>query len=130
MTDQRCGPPERERPSPHPETGPLRKSGIAKPANHHQANAQSRQCHADTVPVQWRRRRQASYRCEPLADGHRDPWRSWRPNQLSDKQIDGAVDAARHLRDAGVEPLFDLPMLRAMWKAGHHQLVDTLRGGR
>ncbi len=45
--------------------------------------------------------------------------------KLSDKQLDGAVDAAARLRDAGLEPLFDLPTLRVMWKAGHHRLVST-----
>lgn len=28
---------------------------------------------ADTIPQQLRRRREASYRLPPLADGHRDP---------------------------------------------------------
>jgi hypothetical protein len=86
-------------------------------------------CGADTIPVQLRRRRHATGRCEPLASGHRDSWQPWRSEKLSDRQIDGAVDAAQHLRDAGLEPMFDLDTLRAMWKAGHHQLVDDLRGG-
>lgn len=81
----------------------------------------------DTRP--WRRRRQASYRCEPLLSGQRDPWQPGRPETLSRQQVDGAVAAARHLRDAGLEPMFDLETLRAMWTAGHHQLVDDLRGG-
>ena len=88
-----------------------------------------RQCHGDTVPVQLRRRRRESYRCEPLGNtgNVRDPWVPWRPEKLTDKQVAGAVDAARHLRDAGLEPMFDLDTLRAMWKSGHHQLVDELR---
>lgn len=74
-----------------------------------------------------RRRRQASYRCEPLASGHRDPWQPWRPERLSDKQIEGAAVAARHLLDLGMAPRFDIATLRQLWKAGHHQLVDELR---
>ena len=42
MTDQRCGPPGQERPGATQSTGPLQQSGIAKPANFHQVNAQSR----------------------------------------------------------------------------------------
>jgi hypothetical protein len=90
--------------------------------------AASRQCAADTV-AGLRRRRAASWRMECLACGCRDPWRPWRPERLSEKQIAAAVAAAGHLRDAGLQPVFDVPTLRELWRAGHHQLVDDLRGG-
>ena len=125
-------PPEREEPGPHPETGPIQKSGITKPTNQvHDITPPTRQCHADTVPVQLRRRHAASYRCQPLGESSniRDPWVSWRPEKLSEKEIDGAAAAAAHLLACGYPPVFDLPTLRAMWKAGHHQLVNDLRGG-
>ena len=80
----------------------------------------SRQCGAGPG---LRRRRAASYRCEPLASGHRDPFQPWRPERCSSKQVDGVVDAAEYLRDIGYPPLFDLPMLRSLWRAGHHHLV-------
>ena len=88
-----------------------------------------RQCSLDTRP--WARRRRAADRCEPLGDSGniRDPWVPWRPEKLSEKQIAAAAAAAAHLLDAGYPPVFDIGTLRAMWKAGHHQLVDDLRGG-
>jgi hypothetical protein len=56
----------------------LRAEGVAVnmyvPGGHAQTTAAPRQ----DVPVQLRRRRQASLRCEPLHDGLRDPWTSRR----------------------------------------------------
>lgn len=49
--------------------------------------------------------------------------------EITDRQLQGAVDAAPHILDAGYLPIFDLPTLRELWKSGHHQLVDELRGG-
>ena len=72
----------------------------------------------------------ASQRLAPLASGVRDPWQPWRPEKLSEKQTDAAAAAAAHLLACGYAPVFDIETLRAMWKAGHHQLVDDLRGGR
>lgn len=72
------------------------------------------------------RRRHAAARCVPLDDGHRDPWRPWRPEQHSAKQIEGAVDAAYHLLGADLLPLFDVETLRGMWKAGHRDLAEEL----
>ena len=48
--------------------------------------------------------------------------------QITDAQLQGAVDAAHHILAAGYLPIFDLPTLRELWKSGHHQLVDELRG--
>ena len=99
-------PPERERPGPHPETGPIQKSGITKPTNHGQTTTPHRQCHADTVPVQLRRRHAASYRCQPLGESGniRDPWQPWRPEKLSETEIDAAAAAAAHLLACGYPP--------------------------
>ena len=85
-----------------------------------------RRCH-DTVVWAYQRR-QASYRLPVLDGGYSDPVQPWRPERLSDKQTEGAVLAAAHLRDAGLLPVFDLPTLRCMWRSGHHALVDELRG--
>jgi hypothetical protein len=76
----------------------------------------------------WRRRRAAD-ECRPLASGHRDPWRPWRPEKLSEKQVDAAAAAAEYLLDAGMAPRFDIDTLRQLWRAGHADLVDELRGG-
>ncbi|MGO8772066.1 MAG: hypothetical protein ACLQIK_08400 [Mycobacterium sp.] len=43
--------------------------------------------------------------------------------------IDAGAAAATHLLDTGYLPIFDLPTLRELWRGGHHQLVDELRGG-
>jgi hypothetical protein len=42
--------------------------------------------------------------------------------------VDGAVNAAKHLRAANLPPLFDLPTLRAMHKRGgdDRQLAQEL----
>ena len=62
-----------------------------------------------TVPVQLRRRHAASYRCQPLGESSniRDPWVSWRPEKLSEKEIDGAAAAAAHLLAHGYAPIFE-----------------------
>jgi hypothetical protein len=41
----------------------------------------------------------------------------------------GAVAAAHHLFERDLTPIFDVDILRSLWKSGHHQLVDRLRGG-
>ncbi|CAN5754770.1 hypothetical protein BH09ACT7_BH09ACT7_32490 [soil metagenome] len=83
-------------------------------------------CESNAVTLQLRQRRQASHRLLPLDCGCRDPWRPWRPEKLSERQIAGAAAAALHLLDEGYAPLFDVPMLQAMWKAGHHGLAEEL----
>ncbi len=76
------------------------------------------------------RRRKASQRSALLDCGCADPWccRCRRP-PLSDRMIDAGAAAATHLLDTGYLPIFDLPTLRELWRGGHHQLVDELRGG-
>ena len=62
-------------------------------------NALVRQCAARP----WGRRRLASDRCAPLGDtgNVRDPWQPWRPEELSQKQIEAAAEAAEHLPQLG-----------------------------
>ena len=86
-----------------------------------------RRCAGDTV-AGLHRRRNASHRLIRLDCGCADPpCRCTRP-PLSDKQIQAAVDAAHHLLDRNLTPIFDRPTLHAMRRGGHHQLVDELRG--
>jgi len=56
------------------------------------------------APTALRRRRQASYRCEPLASGHRDPWRPWRPARVSRVHAEAAVANRTPPRGAGPDP--------------------------
>jgi hypothetical protein len=72
------------------------------------------------------RRRYAAARSVPLEDGNRDPWRPWRPERLSDKQVQAAVDAALHLLAADLPPQFDRVTLEAMWRAGHRDIAEQL----
>jgi hypothetical protein len=76
--------------------------------------------------MQLRRRRTASYKCEQLPSGYRDPFQPWRPETLSDKQVEAAGIAARHLLDMGVVPRFDTPTLRALWRRGDRALAQEL----
>lgn len=62
-------------------------------------------------------------RRDPLTDRHRCD------DEISDRQLQAAVQAAHHILGAGYLPIFDLPTLRELWRGGHHQLVDELRGG-
>lgn len=117
------GPPSEE-PGPTPGTGPLEKS--VTDTDQAKRSATPRLCAADAL----RHRRQASYRCEPLASGHRDPWQPWRPERLSDRQVEGVVAAAAHLAAVGLTPVFDVPTLRQLRTSGHRGLADTLRGDR
>lgn len=98
-------------------------------SNTDERSAPVRQC-ASVRPLE--RRRKAADRSTPLGDtgNVRDPWLPWRPEQLSEKQIQAAAEAAGHLLELNLTPMFDLEMLRALWRAGFRSLVDTLRGGR
>lgn len=112
-----------------PPTGPADvEEAVTQPpiTNDAQRNAAPRQCAADAL----RRRRLASYRLVPLESGHRDPWQPWRPETLSDKQVDGVVAAVEHLAAVGLPALVDVHTQRALWRSGHHRLVNQLRGGR
>ena len=72
------------------------------------------------------RRRLAEQRCAPLHDGARDPWQPWRPEKLSEVHVQAAVDAAHHLLAANLPAVFDRDTLRAMWRAGHRELITEL----
>jgi len=124
MTNDRTGPPDGEgRPSPGPADV---EEAVATPpiTNTAKITAQPRQCAADAL----RRRRLASYRCEQLESGHRDPWQPPRPARLSPVQVEAAAIAAAHLLELGMAPRFDIATLRQLWQAGHHALVNELRG--
>lgn len=56
------------------------------------------------VPAQLRRRRAASWRCEPLESGRRDPWVDQHPDTWTDAELDSWAAAAVHLRRAGLTP--------------------------
>lgn len=128
MTNTDLGPPERERPGPHPGTGPIQKSAGTTHTDKPKVTTRDRPRGGDTGLA---RRRGASRRMPPLGpcgcvrdpahDGHRCG------GEITDKTVVGAVEAAHHLADLGYPPIFNVEMLRAMWKAGHHRLVDDLR---
>jgi hypothetical protein len=81
----------------------------------------------DTVSA-LRRRRAASWRCEPLpCCSCRDPWPCrCHDGPPSDKMIDAGRDAVEHLLSLDLTPIVPVGMLRAMWRAGHHRTVDRL----
>ena len=117
MMRRDSGPPEKE-------AGPLAKG----PANAEDTPITS------TASLNGARRRCAAARrllplgrCGCIRDPDHDRHRCG--GQISERQVAGAVAAAHHLRSAGLPPIFDLPTLRALWRPGHHQLVDQLRGG-
>lgn len=125
MTHHSAGPPENG--ESRATASPALKESHQNSTNSFQTSGPMRQC-AAVRP--WRRRRDAADRCEPLGEtaNVRDPWRSWRPEQLSEKQIQAAVETAALLTALNLPPMFDIDTLRALWRAGFHALVDTLRG--
>jgi hypothetical protein len=104
------GPPERERPGPHPETGPNHKALADTNTLAENNTVQPRQCIADTV-AGLHRRRQASWRLAELESRRSDPW-SYAPSSA------GYEDAAAHLLELGLTPAPNLAGLHEMWKAG------------
>jgi hypothetical protein len=50
-----------------------------------------------------------------------------RNRRPSPKMVDAGAAAAEHLLDIGLTPILPIEMLRAMWRAGHHRLVDRVR---
>lgn len=125
MTHHSAGPPEDG--ESRATASPAFRESLQNSTNEIERSALVRQC-AAVRP--WRRRRDAADRSEPLGDSGnvRDPWRAWRPDVLSENQIEAAVAAAEYLLALNIAPMFDLDMLRAMWRAGFRKLVDTLRG--
>jgi hypothetical protein len=83
-------------------------------------NDLTRYCeHTGRTLRQHRRRRHASWRVVPLDCGCPDPWpcRCTDP-PLSDQQIDAGRDAAVHLLTAGLIPLVQVEVRRALWRRG------------
>ncbi len=73
------------------------------------------------------RRRAASYRKVVLPCGCRDPWPCHHHDApASEKMTTAAVEAAAHLEDRGLTPLFDLATLRELWRLGHRGLAERL----
>ena len=86
---------------------------------------------AESLPhygiAEWDRRRRASERMAPIDDrGTVDPWVAHRRPMLTPKQVDGAGAAAEHLLSHGLPALFEPDLIRAIWKAGHHDLACDL----
>ncbi len=66
------------------------------------------------VGTQLRRRRQASYRLEPLPCGRRDPWSRPAGRHRDVDRLDAWVWALAHLRDAGLVGLPPAHVRRAL----------------
>src|SRR6516225_2658353 len=82
---------------------------------------QSREAEHSVHPgiAEWDRRHRATERMAPIDDdGTVDPWLKDIRNRppLTNVQVDGAVAAAEHLLSHGLTPVFDLDVLRAMWR--------------
>ncbi|MGH3798481.1 MAG: hypothetical protein ACRDSP_26860 [Pseudonocardiaceae bacterium] len=70
-----------------------------------------------SVPEQLRRRRAASWRCEPLAGGHRDPWADWHAAGWTDAELESWGAAAGHLRGLELFGSWQVPeSVRAAWR--------------
>lgn len=120
MPTNRLGPPGKSGPAPAQEPAPT------TPSNEHHNSRSGRQCTGDSVGAQLRRRRMASWRCEPLDSGHRDPHHRWRPEKLSAKQLEAVAAAAEHLDAAGLSAIFDVDVLRELWRSGDRELAQRL----
>ena len=117
MTANRTGP-ERERPGPTPETGPVQKSAGTTQTDQPKTTTQPRLCGAAAV-AQLYRRRQVTYRLASLDCGCRDPWPCHCAEPpLSERAIDGWVAAAQHIISIGEIPLLPLEVLQRLWRRG------------
>lgn len=67
------------------------------------------------------RRRTAAARCEPLECGCRDPW-TCRCRTI-EPTTEAAIQAAEHLLQNGLQPLFSVAQGRALWRAGRRDLA-------
>lgn len=70
------------------------------------------------TPDQLRRRRAASYRCPPLADGRRDPLELPDQPPPEVRELDSWAAALAHLRAAGLAGLPPAEVRRAMASHG------------
>ncbi|MGH3798044.1 MAG: hypothetical protein ACRDSP_24575 [Pseudonocardiaceae bacterium] len=72
---------------------------------------------AEGIPEQLRRRRAASWRCEPLAGGHRDPWADWHAAGWTEAELESWGAAAGHLRGLELFGSWQVPeLVRAAWQ--------------
>ncbi len=85
-----------------------------------------RQCGAADTVAGLHRRRRASWRTLRFDCGCVDLWVCRCEPSLSDRQVAGAVAAAHHLRELDLPPIFNMATRRALFKAGHRQLVAEL----
>jgi hypothetical protein len=83
-----------------------------RPGSHTDGTADPRQNIAD----QLRRRRVASLRCEPMADGRRDPWsrRGIHAELSSERELNSWARALAHLGDVGLVGLPPAYVRRAL----------------
>lgn len=85
----------------------------ARPARRPDATANDPQ----SPPVQLRRRRAASWRLEPLADGRRDPWCGLLGNDWTDPELAAWQAAAEHLREHQLYGRWQVPeSVRMAWR--------------
>ena len=67
-------------------------------------------------PRQLRRRRAASWRCEPLGDASRDPWDPAYREDWTDSEVTAWQATAEHLRAHGLYGRWQLPdSVRVAW---------------
>lgn len=70
-----------------------------------------------SVPAQLRRRRAAAWRCEPLADGGRDPWSDQPSRYWTASEVDAWQFAAEHLRGHQLYGSWQVPeSVRVSWR--------------
>jgi hypothetical protein len=94
---------------------------LGQPATHSGSTWAADFCDSNAVARQLRRRRAASYRCEPLDCSCRDPWtcRCYTTEPpLSEHALDGWRDAALKVLSGGQLPLLPIEVRRALWKRG------------
>jgi hypothetical protein len=104
------GPPQRERPGPHPETGSNHKA-LAADTNTLTANRTA-------IARGLRQRRCASWRLPVLDCGRSDPW--WYAPSSA-----GYEDAAAHLLELGLTPAPNREGLHRMYNHGGQRRVDA-----
>jgi hypothetical protein len=113
----REGPPEKERPGVAVVARSNQKSAGAPPTTTDPRRS-GRLRGADTVS-RLRRRRCASWRLPSLDCGCRDPWPCCCTDPpLTERQLGGWRDTARHLLHSGRIPLLPLEVRRALWRNG------------
>ena len=121
------GPPEREKPGLHPETGPNQKSAdhtTNSPRIYPRRGVRLRHAPQDALS-QMKRRRSAASRMQPLSCGHVDPWicDCFDERTVSDNMAEAAVAAIVRLDELGTPGLLDADTCLAMHRVGHRVLA-------